>query len=407
MMERAVRNALEQELARVNWTELDTMRVMRRVQSMEREQPHRVPALRGRRLLAVVLAALLVLASVTAVAVSSAFSRMSGTVAQLEAEGELWNDGWSLESKLRFITAMRDAELEMDENDWAMLCDDAQDESARMAAADRIIDARYGDLMREEVAYWLQKPDTVVGMAPDIGIIFKEQWLREHPDCDLETVSKTQAYQDAYYRFLRDEYYPQVQAALEPEEPLTGTEAIAQWLRDDMTELFGWDWQAVEAMEPTLVWDEEYQLWTVSGTVPAASMEQAFDPVTESRWIHRTENGDYGLTILVSADGEDQSFDLDKAAFRKELDEAIPSAITNAEAVEMAKEAIMAQYGLTELDMKRYFDHNGEGWKVVDNEYHVEIRFLNHFNVWSDYAYGAEVNITTGELLRVWQAPTP
>ena len=109
----------------------------------------------------------------------------------------------------------------------------------------------------------------------------------------------------------------------------------------------------------------------------------------------------------MSADGEDQSFDLDKAAFRKELDEAIPSAITNAEAVEMAKEAIMAQYGLTELDMKRYFDHNGEGWKVVDNEYHVEIRFLNHFNVWSDYAYGAEINITTGELLRVWEAPAP
>lgn len=407
MMEQAVRNALEQELARVNWTELDTMRVMRRVQAMERERPRRVPALRGRRLLAVVLAALLVLASVTAVAVSSAFSRMSGTVAQLEAEGALWNEGWSLESKLRFITAMRDAELEMDESDWAVLSDDTQDESARMAAADRIIDARYGDLMREEVAYWLQKPDTVVGMAPNIGIIFKEQWLREHPDCDLETVSKTQAYQDAYYRFLRDEYYPQVHAAQEPEEPLTGTEAIAQWLRDDMTEVFGWDWQAVEAMEPTLVWDEEYQLWTVSGTVPAASMEQAIDPVTESRWIYRTENGDYGLTILVSADGEHQPVDLDKAAFRKELDEAIPSAITNAEAVEMAKEAIMAQYGLTELDMKRYFDHNGEGWKVVDNEYHVEIRFLNHFNVWSDYAYGAEVNITTGELLRVWQAPTP
>ena len=42
MMEQAVRNALEQELARVNWTELDTMRVMRRVQAMERERIVRV-----------------------------------------------------------------------------------------------------------------------------------------------------------------------------------------------------------------------------------------------------------------------------------------------------------------------------------------------------------------------------
>ena len=41
------------------------------------------------------------------------------------------------------------------------------------------------------------------------------------------------------------------------------------------------------------------------------------------------------------------------------------------------------------------------GW---DGEYWMEIRCLNHVNVWDDYDYGVLVNITRGTVEKVWPA---
>ncbi len=221
MTEWNVRQALNDSLGRVRWTELDTARVLRSVRDerAHREDNRSVRRLRGGRLLAVALVTGLLLASMTAVGAQTGLGRMTTATVALEQRGEVWTEDWPLESRMDFVQAMRDAGLTMDEEDWTILSDAGRTAEARAAAADRIILARYGDLMREEADSWVQKLSSVAGMAPDAGIIFKEQWLREHPDSDSATVTQSQAYWDDYIRYMEQVYAPQVSAAKANQTP--------------------------------------------------------------------------------------------------------------------------------------------------------------------------------------------
>lgn len=310
-----------------------------------------------------------------------------------------------------FVQAMRDAGLTMDEEDWTILSDAGRTAEERAAAADRIIDARYGDLMREEAAGWVQQVNSVEGMAPDVDIIFKEQWLREHPDSDSATVTQSQAYWDDYIRYMEQVYAPQVSAAKAnqtPEPEMFPREKAIDWLRSYMTEVKGWSPDAVYDMEPEVDYDETYRLWVVSGTVSASSMQvmadSGLEPVTEGPGITRTESGDYTLTLLVSEDGSQATYDGDRAAFREKLDSAIPAALTTGEAFALAEEALKDTFGLNEGELELYFMEAQHGWEERDGEYWMEIRCLNHVNVWDDYDYGVLVNITRGTVEKVWPA---
>lgn len=59
----------------------------------------------------------------------------------------------------------------------------------------------------------------------------------------------------------------------------------------------------------------------VSGTVSASSVQAMADsglePATEGPGITRTGSGDYTLTLLVSEDGSESTYDGDRAAFRE------------------------------------------------------------------------------------------
>lgn len=413
MTEWNVRQALNDSLGRVRWTELDTARVLRSVRDerAHREDNRPVRRLRGGRLLAVALVTGLLLASMTAVGAQTGLGRMTTATVALEQRGEVWTEDWPLESRMDFVQAMRDAGLTMDEDDWTILSDAGRTAEERAAAADRIIDARYGDLMREEAAGWVQQVNSVEGMAPDVDIIFKEQWLREHPDSDSATVTQSQAYWDDYIRYMEQVYAPQVSAAKAnqtPEPEMSPREKAIDWLRSYMTEVKGWSPDAVYDMEPEVDYDETYRLWVVSGTVSASSMQvmadSGLEPATEGPGITRTESGDYTLTLLVSEDGSQATYDGDRAAFREKLDSAIPAALTTGEAFALAEEALKGTFGLNEGELELYFMEAKHGWEERDGEYWMEIRCLNHVNVWDDYDYGVLVNITRGTVEKVWPA---
>lgn len=413
MTEWNVRQALNDSLGRVRWTELDTARVLRSVRDerAHREDNRPVRRLRGGRLLAVALVTGLLLASMTAVGAQTGLGRMTTATVALEQRGEVWTEDWPLESRMDFVQAMRDAGLTMDEEDWTILSDAGRTAEERAAAADRIIDARYGDLMREEAAGWVQQVNSVEGMAPDVDIIFKEQWLREHPDSDSATVTQSQAYWDDYIRYMEQVYAPQVSAAKAnqtPEPEMSPREKAIDWLRSYMTEVKGWSPDAVYDMEPEVDYDETYRLWVVSGTVSASSMQvmadSGLEPATEGPGITRTESGDYTLTLLVSEDGSQATYDGDRAAFREKLDSAIPAALTTGEAFALAEEVLKSTFGLNEGELELYFMEAQHGWEERDGEYWMEIRCLNHVNVWDDYDYGVLVNITRGTVEKVWPA---
>lgn len=355
MTEWNVRQALNDSLGRVRWTELDTARVLRSVRDerAHREDNRPVRRLRGGRLLAVALVTGLLLASMTAVGAQTGLGRMTTATVALEQRGEVWTEDWPLESRMDFVQAMRDAGLTMDEEDWTILSDAGRTAEERAAAADRIIDARYGDLMREEAAGWVQQVNSVEGMAPDVDIIFKEQWLREHPDSDSATVTQLQAYWDDYIRYVEQVYAPQVSAARAnqtPEPEMSPREKAIDWLRSYMTEVKGWSADAVYAMEPEVAYDG------------------------------------------------------DRPAFRKKLDSAIPAALTTSEAFALAEEALKSTFGLSDGELELYFMEAQHGWEERDGEYWMEIRCLNHVNVWDDYDYGVLVNITRGTVEKVWPA---
>lgn len=413
MTEWNVRQALNDSLGRVRWTELDTARVLRSVRDerAHREDNRPVRRLRGGRLLAVALVTGLLLASMTAVGAQTGLGRMTTATVALEQRGEVWTEDWPLESRMDFVQAMRDAGLTMDEEDWTILSDAGRTAEERAAAADRIIDARYSDLMREEAAGWVQQVNSVEGMAPDVDIIFKEQWLREHPDSDAGSVTRLQAYWDDYIRYMEQVYAPQVSAAKAnqtPEPEMSPREKAIDWLRSYMTEVKGWSPDAVYDMEPEVDYDETYRLWVVSGTVSASSMQvmadSGLEPATEGPGITRTESGDYTLTLLVSEDGSQATYDGDRAAFREKLDSAIPAALTTGEAFALAEEALKDTFGLNEGELELYFMEAQHGWEERDGEYWMEIRCLNHVNVWDDYDYGVLVNITRGTVEKVWPA---
>lgn len=352
-----------------------------------------------------VVALVLMLASVTALAVGVLISDYYERVAQMHASGDMMR--WELEDKINFVNVMRDFELTVDEEDYALMMDGTKTDEEREDAADRMIDARYGALIREEVATWYQQPEDISDVAPDETIIFKERYMAEHPE-GITTREDYIRFTDALGYYLRDVYYPAYEAqvaSLPQSTPVPeGTEAYAvQSLRSAMTELLSWDAEAAASLTPEVVWDEEYQLWTVSGEVSKASMEKAFEPVLDRPTIKETETG-YRLTILVDTRGNASYFSLDKDAFRaSHQGEVTPvSNMTDDEAAALARTAVMEKYGLTEEEIDLLFCEASYAGMGEDNALLTRCVFRVHYLYEREDMYGAVINRVTGAVTDVY-----
>ncbi|MEF9879652.1 MAG: hypothetical protein RR975_09495 [Clostridia bacterium] len=97
------------------------------------------------RLLSLVILVLLQMQNVYADTIPRAAQDWLDDVISMQIEGVF--STWSLQDKTRFVKEMHSADMHMDQKLYETVIDSTAEERLRNVAADRIIDAEYGDLM--------------------------------------------------------------------------------------------------------------------------------------------------------------------------------------------------------------------------------------------------------------------
>ena len=345
-----------------------------------------------------ILVAALLLISTVALAVGLLIHEYYAKVAQMEKEGAL--DRWQLEDKINFISTMKEYDFAMDESLYAQATDESLPAEQREAAADRIVNNTYGDLLQMNLDYYQTTEEDTLGMAPDVHTVFDERYFAEHPDWE-ETYEGVQAYFDALGHYLRDEIGMLEEDDTVPEKANVDEAYAVSLLKGEMAEYLEWDPEAVEAMIPQVEWDESTRIWTVSGEVSEASMEKATDlrkdrkPVLNGKNIEKTETG-YRYSILVDEQGNSWNEDLDREKFhRRNQDETAPEQkISRKQALNAAEAAVKEKYHPDEESWKNVFSD------ISEEDGALVVTFHNHYYRYfaEDHLFDAVVNMTTGEV---------
>ena len=363
----------------------------------------------------VVIVIALMLVSVVALAVSAVVQGLHeyyAKITEMEQSGAL--SRWNLEDKINFVNAMRECGLEMDDDLYQTMSSDTLPDEKREAAADRIIDNTYGELIRNQLGYYIVEEEDSLGVAPDPIIVFQERYLAEHPE-GIETNDQLREYTDALGYFLRDEYMQPY--GEQDEQPATpGPAAInetyaVECLRGYMTEVLGWDPDAVREMNPTVEWDEEYGIWTVSGEVSRESManvtdlRRGWEPSLSGFGVEETETG-YRATVLVDGHGNMSMDTLDKKEFALEHRDEVTSeyreeiaptvTIDLRRAAELAEQAVREKFWMTEEEIRVYFCIPTHLGPDENNNLVYRMDFCNHYAVDVEKIFGAVVNLGTG-----------
>lgn len=367
----------------------------------------------------IILVAVLMLVSAVALAVGILVNDYYAKVAEMDASGALGR--WNLEDKITFVRTMQECGFEIDPELYQTAMNENVPESQREEAANRIVDATYGALIRQQQGYYISEPEDSFGVAPDPVIVFQERYFAEHPepiDDTPEGRERLLAYTDALGYYLRDTYNPFYMQAHEgqgemPEKTEIDEDGAVECLKGYMTEILGWDPEEVEHMTPDVEWDKTYRMWTLSGEVSAASMEKVTDrrkgiePTLEGSFIEKTEKG-YRVTILVDEKGNWSLEYQDKEAFRKlHIDDAEPVVrIESNEAMKLVEQAIMQKYHLAESELNVLFCDAVPAGLGENNEQMYLMKFHTHYQMNQEMKYGAVINLATGTVEAVFSYET-
>ena len=134
----------------------------------------------------IVLAIVLVLLSMVALAVSILNRSYYEKVAEMDANGAL--NRWELRDKITFVSVMKENNFEIDQAEYEMMMDASLPDNQREAAADRIVNHTYGELIRAQLGYYITEEEDSLGLAPDPVIVFEERYLAEHPEAQIKVV---------------------------------------------------------------------------------------------------------------------------------------------------------------------------------------------------------------------------
>ena len=393
-MREDIHSTLDRQLSAVDFSARDRANVLRRMRG-DRQ------VVRKKLSFGLAVALVLTLLSVTAVAVGIAARALYGDVIRMEARQQTLR--WALEDKLEFVSAMREAGLEMDEGDWAILSDAARDETARGDAADRIVYARYGALQEEQSAGFAQPMASVYGEPPDIEVVFRERYLAEHPDAG------EQDYMDAWGYFMRDQYgtiyeamMPREDEAQDEEElePLTEDRA-RDYVLGYITEVYTWGKKARDNAVCAARLDEETGIWLVTADVADEDMSDAFNPILEWDTISRTDGG-YRVTMAVGMDdgGFCWSAATVEACAERIAEENRKDSLYTIyidEAREVAKRAVQEKYGLTDEEVNAYFIREADLYTDDPTCIREGLYFNRHNTYATAWDYAVIVNFTTAQ----------
>ena len=363
----------------------------------------------------IILVAVLMLLSAVALAVGILVNDYYAKVAEMDASGALGR--WNLEDKITFVRTMQECGFEIDPELYQTAMNENVPESQREEAANRIVDATYGALIRQQQGYYISEPEDSFGVAPDPVIVFQERYFAEHPEKIDDTPEGRKAllaYTDALGYYLRDIYNPFYIQEYEgqgemPEKTEITEDTAVEYLRGYMTEVLGWDPEAVNSMTPNVQWDEQYRLWVVSGEVSAASMDKVTDrrkgiePTLEGILVEKTETG-YRATLLVDEKGNQSFQTLDKEEFvtmhRNDMTPVVK--FESPEAMSIVKQAIQEKYHLAETEMNEFFcDAIPIGLGEEDGMLY-RMQFHTHYQMSQEMKYGAVINLGTGKVEAVY-----
>ena len=363
----------------------------------------------------VILVAILILISAVALAVGILVNEYYAKVAEMDASGALGR--WNLEDKITFVNTMRECNFEVNPELYQVLMNKENTKEERENAADRIVDATYGELIRQQQGYYISKPEDSLGVAPDPVIVFQERYFAEHPEPIDDTPEGREAllkYTDALGYYLRDVYNPLYMQEHDgqggmPEKTAVTEETAIEALRSLMTEVLGWDPEAVNAMTPEVQWDAEYRMWTASGEVSADSMEKVTDlrkgiePSLEGALVEKTAAG-YRATLLVDEKGNRSFETLDKEEFRKmHLNDVTPEVNTDAqEAMALVEREIRAKYHVSDPEMNALFCDLLPMGTGEEEGLLVRLQFHTHYQLNQEMKYGAVINLGTGKVEAVY-----
>jgi len=187
---------------------------------------------------ALVLAIILMLATVTALAVSNweAVKDYLSQVSKLDRETK----GWPLEDRLRLVELMHEAGIPMDEEAYRRLQSGAVSEQEKTALSDRIIEARYGSDWQWNANDVIAQSEWPVEMRYQSleSAIEYEQWL----DAQRKTDEVQGIGADAEYHLMREE-------------------DIIALFRDYLENSLGFEKESLARMKIQVSHDESARVW--------------------------------------------------------------------------------------------------------------------------------------------------
>ncbi len=316
-------------------------------------------------------------------------------VADMIVDGVL--DVWGLDEKARFVDAMCESGLTVDESLYAVLKNASLDGETRSDAADQIIDKYYGDRMRTHVAAKARPPATVVGMAPDESVIFRDAYDAEHPNATKQEHDDAYAYWSREIRRRRDAASEGLDKEIvELVDETAVIDSIKQLMIDDLHMTH----DDIRKMNMQATYNQEYEVWVYRTIIPEAAI---LNP--DNGFGLPQVGAYYRLDILVNKYGR---MTINCAPNEYELYMGRTSVMNYSytEVGEIALQGLTKAFGMSAEEADRYFAFIAGGRSSEDG-YELPIVILKeHYNNnKNDWSYVVMVHAGTGEVLEYVDPP--
>ncbi len=389
-MKHDFRQIVDRRLSGAQWTGAQRQMVLAQIRGEVK--------VKKRMTFAMALLIALLMISLAAVAVTSLVQGYLKEVSQMNVDGAFLDERWGLPEKLRFVQAMQKAGFELDEGQLRTLGDQQLPESQREAAADALIDQRYGDAMREATFSWIEPPETVVGMPPDMRLIFLDAYRLEYPQ------ATRQEEEDALARWLR-----QLSERFRQQYPLPEPKPIEPGQVDPsalgyLTEVMNIPYQTAKQATISSTWHEKEQVWLSDISLNKAIADEAWDDRHELMDYTKVEGDSYRWVVMTDRMGKHvNAHSLEELEQLRKRTPVIN--IPSEQAIELARAALTQRYGVPAQQMADYFDSSmGYVLSAGDpNQPLMLYRFHQHKNfIDHTWRYAAMVNLNTGEVTRTF-----
>ena len=320
----------------------------------------------------------------------------------LDVVADMWVDRTfpiyqSLDKKIRFISAMKDAGYEIDNDQYLKLMDGALDVESRNSTAEGIINVPYGDLILD----YLQRNEGLTSeWVLTESMVFQEAYYKEFPDAIEQECNDAWGYWDR--DLLRR---PELLAAQARMLARIIDEAyVIEHMEYNLSEYFEWlNERVLETAVIDVIFDEEYQLWHCIATIDKGSVKPRLIQYETGDYAELGGIVDLGDSYQLQMVVEPYGFAFTRVGVTpaEYAAEVARRSKDNNNYNQIAFEGVMSRFALSHKELDRYFLYSTLLFPDKDNNWQAVVLFREHSYDGNarDWSYGAIVNAGTGELL--------